>query len=149
MRFHGHQSQIRCLAHIVSLICTDVLKDLKSSSTKEVNKALDSQEEQYKSNSYDIPYDSNYSTIAKVRLLNLQMLRSSSQEQEQKEISKAANRRPIYDVNTRQNSTLNIIEQFLELEEEYKAFVELYPQAYCLRLSNSKVVALYQLAHVL
>ena len=62
---------------------------------------------------------------------------------------KAANRRPIYNVNTRQNSTLDIIKQFLELEEEYKAFIESYPQAYYLRLSDSKVVALYQLAHVL
>ncbi len=42
MRFYGCWSWIRCLAHIVSLICTDVLKDLKSSSAKEVNKALDS-----------------------------------------------------------------------------------------------------------
>ncbi len=42
-----------------------------------------------------------------------------------------------------------MIEQFLELEEEYKAFVESHPQAYYLRLSNSEVVALYQLAHVL
>jgi len=42
MRFHGRQSWIRCLAHIVSLICTDVLKDLKSGSAKEANKALDS-----------------------------------------------------------------------------------------------------------
>jgi len=42
MHFHGHQSWIRYLAHIVSLVCTDVLKDLKSSSAKEANKALDS-----------------------------------------------------------------------------------------------------------
>ena len=127
MRFYGHQSQIRYLAYIISLICIDVLKDLKSSSTKEVNKALDSQEEQYKSNSYVIPYDGGHSVVAKVRLLNLWMLRSSSREQEQKEMPKAANRRPIYDVDTRWNSALDMIEQFLELEEEYKAFVELYP----------------------
>ena len=143
MCFYGRRSQIRCLAYIVSLICIDVLKDLKSSSTKEVNKALDSQEEQYKSNSYDIPYNSSRSAIVKVRLLNLQMLRSSSREQEQKEMPKAANRRPIYDVNTRQNSALDMIEQFLELEEEYKVFVESHPQAYCLRLNDSEVVALY------
>ena len=40
---------------------------------------------------------------------------------------KAANRRPIYDVDTRWNSALDMIEQFLELEEEYKAFVESHP----------------------
>ncbi len=127
MRFHGRRSWIRCLAHIVSLICIDVLKDLKSGSAKEANKALDSWEEQYKSNSYVIPYDGGCSTVVKVRLLNLWMLRSSSQEQEWKEMPKAANRRPIYDVDTRWNSALDMIEQFLELEEEYKAFVESHP----------------------
>src|SRR6266487_6011583 len=62
---------------------------------------------------------------------------------------KAANRRPIYDVDTRWNSALDMIEQFLELEEEYKAFVESHPQVHCLRLNDSEVVALHQLAHVL
>jgi len=87
-----------------------VLKDLKSGSAKEANKALDSWEEQYKSNSYVIPYDGGCSTVVKVRLLNLWMLRSSSQEQEWKEMPKAANRRPIYDVDTCWNSALDIIE---------------------------------------
>jgi len=62
---------------------------------------------------------------------------------------KVANHRPIYDVNTRWNSTLDIIEQFLELEEEYKVFVKSHPQVHYLYLNDSKVVALHQLAHVL
>ncbi len=78
MCFYSRQSQIRCLAYIVSLICIDVLKDLKSGSTKEVNKALNSQEAQYKSNSYDILYNGGRSAIVKVGLLNLQILRSLS-----------------------------------------------------------------------
>jgi hypothetical protein len=126
-----------------------VLKDLKSGSAKEAKKALDSWEEQYGSNSYIMPQDGSRSAVAKVRLLNLWMLRSSSREQEWKEMPKAANRRPIYDVDTRWNSALDMIEQFLELEEEYKAFVESHPQVHCLCLNNSEVVALHQLAHVL
>jgi hypothetical protein len=42
IRFHFRRSWIRCLAHIVSLICDDVLNDLKSGTAKEAKKALDS-----------------------------------------------------------------------------------------------------------
>jgi hypothetical protein len=39
--------------------------------------------------------------------------------------------------------------QFLELKAEYTEFINTYNQVKCLLLSPSKIVALYQLAHVL
>ena len=38
MRFHGRPSWVRCLAHVVALICDDVLKDLKAGTAKEAKK---------------------------------------------------------------------------------------------------------------
>ena len=42
-----------------------------------------------------------------------------------------------------------MIEQFLELEAEYEAFINSYPHVACLKLTNLEVVALNQLACVL
>ncbi len=42
-----------------------------------------------------------------------------------------------------------MIEQFLELEAEYEAFINSYPQVAYLKLTNLEVVALNQLAYVL
>jgi hypothetical protein len=44
MRFHGRASWVRYLAHVVALICKDVLKDLKASIAKEAKKLLDTWE---------------------------------------------------------------------------------------------------------
>jgi len=40
MRFHGKPSWIRCLAHVVALICKDVLADVKAGSAKEAKRML-------------------------------------------------------------------------------------------------------------
>jgi hypothetical protein len=149
MRFHSCASWIRCLAHIVSLICTDVLYDLKAKSAKEAKKALDSWDKQFECNTYTIPDEGGRSAIAKVQLLNLWMLQSTLREQDWKEMPKAALRRPIYDVDTRWNSAYNMIRQYLDLEAEYAAFIESHPQVQCLLLSNKEVISLHQLAFVL
>jgi hypothetical protein len=41
MRFHGRKTFIRCLAHVINLICDDILKELKSSTAKEAKALLD------------------------------------------------------------------------------------------------------------
>ena len=42
MRFHSKSSWIRCLVHIIALICKDVLTTIKAGSTKEAKRMLDS-----------------------------------------------------------------------------------------------------------
>ncbi|XP_044718811.1 uncharacterized protein HRG_07376 [Hirsutella rhossiliensis] len=132
MRFHGRKSWIRCLAHITSLICEGVLQDLKAGTAKEAKKMLD-----------------NRSGIAKIRLLNLWMLRSGSREQDFKSMPRTHYRKPTYDVDTRWNSAYDMIDQFLELEAEYTEFVDTHPQVKCLLPLSEEIVALYQLWKVL
>ncbi|OAQ58956.1 hypothetical protein VFPPC_11895 [Pochonia chlamydosporia 170] len=149
MRFHGRKSWIRCLAHITSLICDGVLQDLKAGTAKEAKKMLDKWDEENESNNYTIPGDSSRSAIAKIRLLNLWMLRSGPREQDFKSMPRTHYRKPTYDVDTRWNSTYDMIDQFLEFEAEYTEFVDTHPQVKCLLPSSEEIVALYQLRRVL
>lgn len=71
MRFHGKESWIRCLAHVTSLICSDVLSDLKAGSAKKAKKILNSWNAEHECNTYILPDDGGRSSIAKVRLCNL------------------------------------------------------------------------------
>ncbi|XP_044723739.1 uncharacterized protein HRG_01635 [Hirsutella rhossiliensis] len=143
------KSWIRCLAHITSLICEGVLQDLKAGTAKEAKKMLDKWDEENKSNNYTIPGDSSRSGIAKIRLLNLWMLRSGSREQDFKSMPRTHYRKPTYDVDTRWNSAYDMIDQFLELEAEYTEFVDTHPQVKCLLPLSEEIVALYQLRKVL
>jgi hypothetical protein len=42
MQFHGRHSWIRCFAHVIALICTDILSFMKAGTAKEAKKLLDS-----------------------------------------------------------------------------------------------------------
>ena len=147
MRFHGKLSFIRCLAHVINLVCKDVLNDLKAGTATEAKALLDRLDKQHKHNRYRIPMDNSRSAIAKVRLLNLWILRSSAREQDWGKLRRS--RKPIYDVDTRWNSAFDMITQYLELEAEYNDFCNTHPQVKCLQLSNTEVVSLAQLANVL
>lgn len=149
MRFHGRPSWVRCLAHVVALICDDVLKDLNAGTAREAKKLLEQWEVDAKGKSYEIPFDATRSAPAKVRLLNLWILRSSPREQEWKELPKTSNRKPIYDVDTRWNSCKDMMEQFIELEPEYNHFIDNHPEIEALRLTGEEQVALHQLNYVL
>ncbi|XP_044715041.1 uncharacterized protein HRG_11309 [Hirsutella rhossiliensis] len=130
MRFHGRKSWIRCLAHITSLICEGVLQDLKAGTAKEAKKMLDKWDEENKSNNYTVPGDSS-------RRARLQ------------KHARTHHRKPTYDVDTRWNSTYDMIDQFLELEAEYTEFVDTHQQVKCLLPLSEEIVALYQLRKVL
>ncbi|KAM4055445.1 hypothetical protein HRG_014987 [Hirsutella rhossiliensis] len=134
MRFHGKKSWIRCLAHITSLICDGVLQDLKAGTAKEAKKMLDKWDEENKSNNYTIPGDSS---------------RNPGLESKTSNACPTHYRKPTYDVDTRWNSTYDMIDQFLELEAEYTEFVDTHPQVKCLLPLSGEIVALYQLRKVL
>lgn len=149
MQFHGRQSWIHCYAHIIALVCTDMLSHLKAGTAHDAKQLLDGWEKQSQGKSYTIPGDASRSSIAKIRLLNLWMLRSSGREQDWNGMAKCTNRRPIYDVDTRWNSAFDMIAQFLELRQEYEDFVDDHPATKCLFPSDKEIVALQQLAFVL
>jgi hypothetical protein len=149
MQFHGRHSWIRCFAHVIALICTDILSFMKSGTAKEAKKLLDSWDKEYKCNTYYIPLDSSRSSIAKVRLFNLWILRRPEREQEWCSMPRTANRRPIYDVDTRWNSAYDMILQFLDLLPEYSAYIETHATIKCLLPTDLEIVALRQLAFVL
>jgi hypothetical protein len=73
MQFQGEKSRIRCFAHVLNLICKDILSGLKSSNCKEAKKLLDDAKRRKK-------IDGNNSAatrvIAKLRLIILWVARS-------------------------------------------------------------------------
>jgi hypothetical protein len=149
MRFHGRPSWVRCLAHVVALVCSDVLSDLNTGTAKEAKKLLDSWEEAAKGKSYTIQFDASRSGPAKIRLMNLWTLRSSPREQDWKNMPKTRNRKPIYDIDTRWNSCKDMLEQYIELEPEYNHFIDTHPEIEALRLTDAELIAVHQLNCVL
>lgn len=149
MRFHGEASWIRCFAHVIALICGDVLKDLKAGTANVAKEMLDNWEKEYSNVNFDIPIDDSRSSIAKVRLLNLWILRSTPREQDWADMPKTINRRPIYDVDTRWNAMYDMIVQYLDLFDEYEAFIDAHPYVKNLKITDDEKLSLYQLAFVL
>jgi hAT family C-terminal dimerisation region len=149
MRFHGRDSWIRCFAHVIALICGDVLDDLKAGTAKQAKKWLDDWDKKFNGSNYDIPMDESRSSIAKIRLLNLWILRSPYREQDWKGMPKTLSRRPIYDVDSRWNAMFDMIQQFIDLLPEYTAFINSHPQVKCLLPTPEEQIALHQIAFVL
>jgi hypothetical protein len=149
MRFHGKESWIRCFAHVIALICGDVLGELKASTAKAAKKLLDDWDKEFADKNYIILMDESRSSIAKIRLLNLWILRSPQREQDWKSMPKTISRRPIYDVDTRWNAMYDMIQQFLDLLPEYEAFVDTHPQTKYLKPTYDETLALHQIAFVL
>ena len=149
MRFHGKESWIRCFAHVIALICGDVLNDLKAGTAKAAKKLLDDWEKEFSDINYEIPMDESRSSIAKVRLLNLWILRSPGREQDWSNMPKTIKRRPVYDVDTRWNAMYDMILQYLDLCDEYEAFIATHSQTKHLKLTNEEKLALHQIAFVL
>ncbi|KAF7184345.1 hypothetical protein CNMCM7691_005097 [Aspergillus felis] len=145
MRFRGRSSFIPCLAHIINLICKDVLASLKAGSAREAKAMLDELAIQK-----DQTFTSTHGTkgaIIKVRLLTLWIARSPQRHQDWKEVS--PNKQVNYDINTQWNSTYIIISDTLQLRKELTQFIHSHPEVYILQLINNEWVILEQLAKVL
>jgi len=149
MQFHGKASWIRCFAHVVALVCGDILTGVNAGSAKDAKKFFKEHNEKLGDNNWKIPGDESRSSMAKVRFLNLWILRSPQREQLWKMMEKTINRRPIYDVDTRWNSAYDMLKQFLDLLPEYQQFVDDNPAIVCLMPTHEECVALAQLEHIL
>jgi hypothetical protein len=78
IQFHGVDSYIRCLAHILNLIVKDILRALKSGSTQEAYAVCDSLRE--------CQPITTQTALAKLRILPLWISRSPQKRQKWKEI---------------------------------------------------------------
>ena len=145
MRFRGRQSFIPCLAHVLNLICKDVLASLKAGSAREAKAILDDMA------IHTSPaFNSLHSTkgaIMKIRLLTLWIARSPRRRQDWKEVSPS--KKVSYDVDTRWNSTYLMIQDALRLQTELGQFVRIHPEVQALQLIDDEWSTLQQVAKIL
>jgi hypothetical protein len=120
IQFHGLDSYIRCLAHILNLIVKDILRALKSGSTQEAYAVCDSLREGQ-------PITTQ-TALAKLRILALWISRSPQKRQKWKEICQymdLPDRFIEYDVETRWNSTYRMLDSGLKAKYQINRFLAL------------------------
>lgn len=145
MRFRGRQSFIPCLAHVLNLICKDVLASLRAGSAREAKAMLDDLAVNTSS-----AFNSLHSTkgaIMKIRLLTLWIARSPQRRQDWKEVSPG--KQVSYDIDTRWNSTYVMIQDALRLQTELGQFVRIHPEVQALQLTDDEWSTLQQVAKIL
>jgi hypothetical protein len=117
MRFHGRKPFIRCLVHVANLICDDILKELNSSTAREAKALLDDLDKRRVKNVLSLP---GRGVLAKIRLINIWILRSTLRGQAWEALSpRVAAREPKYDYSTRSNGGYDMADMACDLRDEY------------------------------
>ncbi|EED12102.1 hypothetical protein TSTA_001730 [Talaromyces stipitatus ATCC 10500] len=145
MRFQGRNSFIGCLAHILNLICKDILVSLKTGTVRDAHVILNEMPSQ-KDHSPETLI-SMKGAIVKIRLLALWISNSPQRRQAWKDISpyKQIN----YDINTHWNSTYNIVSKALQLRKEVTQFIREHPDIQEMQPTDSDWSTLRQIQKVL
>ena len=147
MWFRGRKSFIRYLAHVTSLICDDILKELKSSTAKEAKALLDDLDKKRLKNIPSLP---GRVVLAKIRLIKIWILWSTLHGQAWDAVSPlAAAREPKYDCGTRWNSGYDIADMACDLGDEYTLFCQQQPAIKTLLPTEAGWVILAQVRLVL
>ena len=135
MRFKGEALQIRCFSHILNLVVKAILQDLGSSTYKDAVAFLDRALKYIsKKTQKKITILGAISVIAKLRIIVLWIDRSPQQQQEWDHRSNTT-KQVNYDVDTRQNYTLCIINNAFECKAALNDIVDDYPELADLKLS--------------
>jgi len=140
MRFGGMKSYIRCLAHILNLIVKDILKELKSGTMAEAKAQF------FESSNQQNGQLSAESAVAKLRLVVLYIARSPQRRQHWKDL---AEKFVQYDVDTRWNSTYDMIHDALKLKLQLIQYIKDEPELEQLILLPQDWELLKQLCDVL
>jgi hypothetical protein len=130
MRFRGRESFIPCLAHVINLICKEILVTLKAGSIKEAKALLDEIATQREPSFASTR--TTKSAVVKIRLLTLWIARSPQRRQEWKMVS--PDKQVRYDVDNRWNSTYLIIADAVRLRRELTQFVRTHADVQAFRL---------------
>jgi hypothetical protein len=145
MRFHGRPSFIRCLAHVINLVCKEVLAHLGAGSAKEAKATLD--ESSLLKNPPLADHLSSKGAIVKIRLLVLWITRSSQRRQEWKRVSPT--KQINYDVDNRWNSTYRMVADAIRLRKELTQFVRIQPEIRTLQPTEKEWSMLQQIEKIL
>jgi hypothetical protein len=145
MRFHGRKSFLRCLAHVINLICKEILAMLGSGSAREAQAVLHEL-----AHHQDRPFSdtgAGKSAIVKIRLLVLWIARSPQRRQDWKVFSPT--KQISYDVDNRWNSTYNMVSDAIRLRREATQFTRAHSEVDTLKLVDTEWSTLEQTKRVL
>jgi hypothetical protein len=145
MRFRGRESFIPCLAHVINLICKEILVTLKAGSIREAKALLDEIATQ-REPSFASTHTTK-SAVVKIRLLTLWIARSPQRRQEWKKVS--PDKQVRYDVDNRWNSTYLMIADAVRLRRELTQFVRTHADVQAFQLTEHDWLTLQQLGNVL
>ncbi|KAJ5982209.1 hypothetical protein N7451_012309 [Penicillium sp. IBT 35674x] len=111
LRFLGIDSYIRCLAHVLNLIVSDILSAMKSGDHRSAAEACDLLQ--------DNPKMGQHSALARLRIMALWISRTPQRRQQWK-VDKFIE----YDVETRWNSTYRMIQDAFHARPQIKKWIE-------------------------
>ena len=131
MQFKGDQSFIRCLAHILNLIAKAILKALNAGSHKDAKKLIYEMAEKKIESFTNTPR----SAIARLRLIVLWILASELRILKFREYSEVG---LDYDVDTRWNALLKMLELAIRSKDAINHMCEEYSALEPLKLSPNK-----------
>jgi hypothetical protein len=133
MQFKGDESFVRCMAHILNLVAKAILKELKAGSHKEAKKLIQVMSEK-KIDTFK-PEDTPKSAIGRLRLIVLWLLASEQRMIKFREYSDIG---LDYDVDTRWNALLKMLELCIRSRAAVDKMCDHYPALALLRLSQAE-----------
>lgn len=122
LRFRGADSYIRCTAHVLNLIVSDVLSKLKAGDHTSATRACDLIQE-----NKDI---GPQSALARLRIMALWVARTPQRKQQWKIICRSNGLKDKfieYDVETRWNSTHRMLRDAIDAKQQIKKWIEHQP----------------------
>ena len=115
LRFNGVDSYVRCLAHVLNLIVSDILSALKSGDHKSAIEACDLLQDNKKIG--------RHSALSRLRIMALWISRTPQRRQQWKLVCQSNGLKDKfieYDVETRWNSTYRMLRDILQAKTQIK-----------------------------